>query len=462
MNGMSKRIPPTAASSARRLSHSSDTRSFFVYSLLILAGYVSAYAGASIRASYLVLAGGCAIVLSGAYSWLFEPNRPREIRWTASVVAVYFFISLHDLHSRLIGGDSTVALLMFAQSCIPTFILLLGPILGGWPPAKILKCLCVGFTGYALLNYASYMLGYRGVLTDIGEFYTISMSGVGERWLMRFASGINSFGVLCGIFFAIVTYQAIIHLRVATAVKSLGYVLMSGVCIFGIFVVETRAIIYMAIVPVLAVLLRTKRHSLVAVASYSCLGLVVFITPLYLMFLSSPVPERLDPVVAKFERVPGQWRSLSGRAFLWGHSMEVIKDNEVPLLGLGIGNRDVSSAYVEATGSTGLVGTTRHPHNGALEIYLVYGPLGAAALLLFAAAVMHQLLRFRRILGDDGHLMLFVFWAIITANWTESFVSHNTFWVLLIVCCYTLDWSGRAAHRDYSMNQSGSTARMTA
>jgi len=413
-----------------------------IFSCLLAVCFVASWAGGSFRASHLILLGvfvvlgglGCGLCFSKPFPF------PRPV--TLAVFVVYLVMLGRDMLSWQADRQWQAGLLTVVQSSIPMLLIMFWPLRACWSPARCLSGIVWGFAIYACANYISYILGYRGTLRDVGEFYITGISGNSVRWPMVFAPGINAFGVTCGVFAAIAVGQV---MR-ASARHDLQALCGAGsrllICVFGTYVVETRAVFYLLILPMLWNLGGWLKIEFRVALAACCLLVAAFGAVAYTHIMTGELSNRLERVAGHIGRDPGHFWTLSNRIYLWEYALENIKTNGVPVYGQGIAGRDLSYGIVLATGDTGLEGITKHAHNGGLECYVTYGPLGA---IVLGAVVSLVLLTAAALSGAScaggGEVIALAVSAVVLANVTESFFEQNTFWLFLVLGGYMIDWT---------------------
>jgi exopolysaccharide production protein ExoQ len=116
--------------------------------------------------------------------------------------------------------------------------------------------------------------------------------------------------------------------------------------------------------------------------------------------------------------------TLTGRDQIWLYVTQ--KFNASPILGVGYGAVWQVGPEIEAAlKRAGLVFVFNEAHNGYLDIAAQLGVLGVACLVIFLiATLLHSLSYWARIEKNDfrgaGALTIYVFWALVLSNITES------------------------------------------
>jgi hypothetical protein len=392
------------------------------------------YAGAFLRTTYLL-----AVLSAITVAALATMRGAILARWKLNpsvllIVLVASCVATMDLHSRWIAGDKITAIsgfILFVETVIISSML---PMAFGFNAKRHYATLIIGLGIYVAANLFAYRTGITGV-HGADEISADSISsGYGQRAIMPFSSGINSFGTLASICLSVcfltleLTINSRNHLSTALALA------VAGMSVYGVYLTETRMGIAVALVSLawvfpLGLVLRKLLYCAVVAAFVA--GAMIYT----LLFFHTELPSNAAALIpSAFQRYGGDIEHLGGRVFMWGYGLDQIGAGELPLSGFGIAVRDAAPAIAAAGMDS--VQFRMSFHNGIIDMLMTYGiPLTLMFVIGIVAHATISINGFKSLPSEPKAAMRHGFALIIpvfSASILEATTGTPVFWGILL------------------------------
>jgi hypothetical protein len=329
------------------------------------------YAGEYLRAIYLLailsmITFAALATMKGAFSKLRHLNPI-----TLFFVIVASCVATMDLQSRWTAGEKITAISGFVIFVETVIILSMLPLAFGFNVRRHYATLIIGLGIYVSANILAYRAGITGVHGSSEITADSIINGYGQRAIMPFASGINSFGTLASICLSV----CFLALEVTIASRNLPsttlVLAMAGLSIYGIRLSETRmglAVALVSLVWIVPLGLKVRKLLSCAVVAAFIIGGIIYTQ---LFFLTDLVSRAAALVPSVYQRYAGDIEGLGGRVFIWEYGLDLIRVGQLPLLGFGTAVRNGAPGLAAA--DAGTVNFRMSFHNGIIDMLMTYG-----------------------------------------------------------------------------------------
>ncbi len=379
----------------------------------------------------------CLVIFNRATSKQNSPEYQNRITWQWPIVLIVvslFIKTAMDLLSVQSSGDNFQIYIVIATDLAAVMSILLAFHYGGRPDSNYkLLAVAMVFATYNIVNVIAYKMGLSGIHGEETISADSIVRGDSSRMIAPFARGVNNFGnaAAAGVCLSIIILGATIRAKdYIGALISFGII---SVCLSATILSEIRSVVIGTVLATIWSLpLGTWFRRLylptltLAFLGFALIYPVLALNTTFATFIVNSVPE-------SFERFSGDTLLLGGRIYIWEFGAFQLFEGEIPVLGLGISQRDASPAFAAGVGSGSGKMTM---HNSALDILTVYGPIFGCFILasIFAICIWMSRNIFKES-RETRYCLLYV-GCIITAmacSFFEAFNADGKFWALLIV-----------------------------
>jgi hypothetical protein len=301
-----------------------------------------------------------------------------------------------------------------------------------WP-----SVLGFGLAGYTGINILGYKAGLQGVHGGIFTSIEALEGTLGERMIAPFGGGLNNYGILAILGLSLCLGSTFLSFREKDYRMMALNLLGASVSAYGAFLSQTRSGLIVAVGILLWNIPLGRTLRLIFLPAFSLTPILVPLifdvlieVPIVNQVINSIIPEWLF-------RYQGELFTLGGRTLIWKLGRELILGGQIPILGLGIGERDAGGAI----GQSG-TGFQFSFHNSFLDVVAVYGIIIGLAIwiiyLVVTFRICRQISENKKLDIQDEQAASTMLIGLGLSSMLEAVSTSEVFWFLLIICTYSV------------------------